>query len=369
MEKTKTKAKAKTETSGVFFNPRMDFNRSFSALALRAARSLEAIPKNPVIADVFCAGGARGTAYAQALENKQKSLVFVDANPQAIKQAKANAKKAKVKHAVFACDEANKFLANHQHYFDWVDLDPFGTPASFLENALRAIHATHGGGVVSVTATDLASSAGRYPAPCVRNYGAQPLYCEFSHEAALRITLGALARAAARLERGLEPLASWYEEHYVKIIARVREGASKADATLDETGFINYCAKCGNRESAVVPKEKCGFCGKKQVWGGPLWLGKISGDAFLEKMAALAGSEKEKSFAELLLEENDAAFPPWFFDLHALGSKLKVNSPNKQSLIDKLKKKGFRAARTHYSGVAIKTNAGYADLRRLLQNV
>ncbi len=343
----------------------MDFNRAFSALALRAARSLDVIPKNPVIADVFCAGGSRGISYAAALENRQKEIVFVDASQQAIRQAKANARKAKVKRAIFACDEANAFLATHSHSFDWVDLDPFGTPAPFLENALRAIH---GNGVLSVTATDLASSAGRYPAPCVRNYAAKPIYCEFSHEAALRITLGAIARAAARFELGVEPLAAWYEEHYVKIIARVSEGAQKADASLGEIGFINYCAKCGERWKSAQPACVCKR-GKKPDFAGPLWLGKISDDEFLKKMAALAGNEKEKNFAALLLEENDASFPPGFFDLHELGSKLKVNSPNKQSLIDKLKKKGFRAARTHYSGTAIKTNARYADLRRLLQNV
>ncbi len=350
----------------------MNFNRSFSALALRAALGVGTIPKKPVIADVFSAGGARGIAYAEAIGNAQKEIVFVDANPQAIKQAKANSRKSKVKRGKFACDEANAFLATHAHSFDWVDLDPFGTPAPFLENALRAIHAVHDGGVISVTATDLASSAGRYPAPCVRNYSAKPLYCEFSHEAALRLTLGALARSAARLELGIEPLASWYEEHYVKIIARVSEGAAKADNALKSVGFVNYCAACGNREASEVPKEKCGFCGKSgktAVWSGPLWLGGISDDSFLTKMVELAENEKEKSFASLLLEENDSAFPPWFFDLHELGSKLKVNSPNKLALIEKLKKKGFRAARTHYAGAAIKTNAGYEDLRRLLQNV
>ncbi len=353
--------------SSVFFNPRMDFNRAFSSLALRAALALGAIPKNPVIADVFCAGGARGIAYAAALDNAQKQIVFVDASPQAIKQAKANARKAKIKKAVLACDEANAFLASHAHEFDWVDLDPFGTPAPFLENALRALHATRNGGIISVTATDLASSAGRYPAPCERNYGARPLYCEFSHETALRITLGAIARSAARLDAGTEPLAAWYEEHYVKIIARITEGTSKADASLREIGFINYCPACGNRESAAIPKEECAACGKKQVWGGPLWLGLTSDDAFLKKMAALTGDEKEKKFAELLIEENESALPPWFFDLHELGSKLKTNSPNKLTLIEKLRKKGFRATRTHYAGTAVKTNASYADLRRLLR--
>jgi tRNA (guanine26-N2/guanine27-N2)-dimethyltransferase len=366
-KKRKRKAATSRETrkraQTVFFNPRMDFNRSFSALALRAARSLEIIPTKPVIADVFSAGGARGVGYAKALKNNQKKIVFIDASPAAIRQAKANARKAKVKKAVSACDEANKFLATHAHAFDWVDLDPFGTPAPFLENAVRAIHKS---GVVSVTATDLASSAGRYPQPCLRNYSAKPLYCEFSHEAALRITLGAIARTAARLELGLAPLASWYEEHYVKIIARVLPSASKADDALKQTGFANYCTKCGERTQSATPSQKCS-CGAKTDYAGPLWLGETSDASFLRKMAALAENEKEKSFAALLLEENDEAFPPWFFDLHALGSKLRVNSPNKLALIEKLRKKGFRAARTHYSGTAVKTDAGYADLKRLLE--
>jgi tRNA (guanine26-N2/guanine27-N2)-dimethyltransferase len=351
------------EKSGVFFNPRMNFNRAFSSLALQASRALKIIPTAPAIADVFSAGGARGIEYANAIGNKQKTLVFVDASPQAIREAKLNAKKAKVKKAEFICDEANKFLANHQHYFDWVDLDPFGTPAPFLENAVRAIHDS---GVISVTATDLASSAGRFPAPCIRNYAAKPIYCEFSHEAALRVTLGAIARTAARLELGVEPLVSWYEEHYVKIIARVLPGAMRADASLAKLGFVNYCAACGERWESEQPACSC-KCGSRIDFAGPLWLGETSDAAFLKKIESLAENEKEKSFASLLLEENNAAFPPWFFDLHALASKLKVNSPNKLALIEKLRKKGFRAARTHYSGTAVKTNASYADLKKILQ--
>ncbi|MEM0475490.1 MAG: tRNA (guanine(10)-N(2))-dimethyltransferase [Candidatus Norongarragalinales archaeon] len=350
------------KSNAVFFNPRMNFNRSFSALALRTALALEILPKKPVVADVFCAGGARGIAYAAATGNAQREIVFVDASPQAIREAKLNAKKAGIKRVKFACDEANAFLAKHAHKFNWVDLDPFGTPAPFLENALRAVRY---GGVVSVTATDLASSAGRYPAPCLRNYAAHPLYCEFSHETALRIILGALARTAARLELGVEPLACWYQEHYVKIIARVREGARKADESLHELGFVNYCPACRHREESGIPKEKCGVCFERNDFAGPLWLSETNDATFLEKMVALAENEKEKNFASLLAEEKN--FPPWFFDLHSLASKLRVDSPNKLTLIEKLKTKGFRASRTHYSGTAIKTNASYAQLKKILQ--
>ena len=56
-----------------------------------------------------------------------------------------------------------------QEYYDYVDLDPFGTPVEFIPAALQALKRN---GILAITATDTAPLAGTQAKKCVRRYGA-----------------------------------------------------------------------------------------------------------------------------------------------------------------------------------------------------
>lgn len=76
-----------------------------------------------------------------------------------------------------------------------VDLDPYGTPSAFLDTAVQAVT---DGGILLVTATDMANLCGNNSTACFSNYGAYPVHRPYCHEMALRILLGCIEVHANR---------------------------------------------------------------------------------------------------------------------------------------------------------------------------
>ena len=81
-------------------------------------------------------------------------------------------------------------------------LDPFGCLTNFLDAAFRNVF---NGGVIVVSATDIASLYGTCPAPALRNYGARIVRTDFFKEMAARVVVSALARCVTSLVCLLPP--------------------------------------------------------------------------------------------------------------------------------------------------------------------
>ncbi len=79
--------------------------------------------------------------------------------------------------------------------YDVVDLDPYGTPAQLLDSAVQSVA---DGGLLLVTATDMANLCGNNSVACFSHYGAYPLHRPYCHEQALRILLASLETTAAK---------------------------------------------------------------------------------------------------------------------------------------------------------------------------
>ncbi|MBI5226568.1 tRNA (guanine(10)-N(2))-dimethyltransferase [Candidatus Micrarchaeota archaeon] len=344
--------------ASVFYNPRMALNRTLSALALSA---LSTRLKKRMVLDGFCASGIRGIRYA--LESGLTDVTFLDLNPDAIALAKKNAKLNKLEKITkpeFVAESFDRF-ATSGRCFDVVELDPFGTPAPFVANALRLLPRF---GVLSVTATDLATLCGSKNRPAKRRYDARPLYVEYGHELALRILAGFVVRQAAMQDIGAKPVFSYYQDHYAKCLFWARRGAQAADGALEKIGFISHCTHCGHR--VVGQLEKC-VCGKSVQWVGPLWLGDVQDESVLAAMKTTVAATKgddAKLQAILDLLSGESGLPPYHFDLHKVGRG--SVSPKMDAVLAQLKKAGFKAARTHYNPTAVKTDATLANLKRII---
>ncbi len=341
----------------VFFNPHMRFNRSISSLALSVSLSLLQT-KKAVVVDGLCALGARGIRYAK--ENKGiETVFFVDANQDAIPLLKKNIKENSLqKRAVVACNDLNRFLANSKDYYDFIEIDPFGSPVFFLENALRRLKKK---AVLSVTATDLANLSGAHMVPCMKNYDAKPLANYFQHETALRILIGRVARTGLVFDVACTPLFSFYHRHYVKAFFLCEKSAMKADEMLQHMGFLLHCPSCFHRFVDRRQKESCPECGHALEYAGPLWTSPLNDSSFLQNMVKANNKRKGeggKDIAKLLgLLQEENALPAAFFDVHALSKKLKVSVKGMEEIMRKLEKKGFRVSRTHFAPTALKTDA------------
>lgn len=70
-------------------------------------------------------------------------------------------------------------LSFENNYVEVIDLDPYGCPTRFLDSAINCIR---NGGLLMVTCTDMAVTAGNTPETCFVKYGAVSLRSSACHE-------------------------------------------------------------------------------------------------------------------------------------------------------------------------------------------
>lgn len=350
----------KFSAPGIFYNPAMRFCRSMSSLAVGAIGNTKK-GKLDVI-DAFCASGIRGIRYAK--ENKNvKHVTFIDIEQKAITLAKKNAKANNLNKKIkkFDAKKGNISKLAFQFVADFLEIDPFGTPAPYLVDAFRYFNPKKEA-YLSVTATDTAVLCGGITAACMKNYHSKPLNNEFTHETGLRILIKRIAEVASEFNMGITPLVSFSDRHYLKTILHVKRGADGAYDCLKKLGYVSFCHKCGFRTHSQFPQERCARCKEKNEYAGPLWLGELHEKEFLKKMKKLNGerdyADREGLGRMLSLMEGELGMPPYYYDVHAL-AKLKKTSdvPKLEYLIAALKSRGYKAYRTHFSPVSIKTDA------------
>ncbi|HEX2021761.1 MAG TPA: tRNA (guanine(10)-N(2))-dimethyltransferase, partial [Candidatus Thermoplasmatota archaeon] len=283
------------ETAAVFYNPAMALNRDLSSLLVQAL----AQPGWHAL-DGLAASGVRGIRYALESDGAVQPE-WNDWNPVAAKLIGENARLNGLEPRVTSRNLAGLL---HERVWHVVDVDPFGSPAPFLDAATRAVR---DGGLLGITATDATALAGVFPKPCLRRYGAAPLHGELGHEVALRILAGAAARAAARHDLALRPVLAHATDHYYRVALRCARGASRADDALAEVGRLWLCPACGARGFGEA--RACAECGAPPRLAGPLWTGALCDAAALGAMleraprAWLARPQEAWDLLQLLADE------------------------------------------------------------------
>ncbi|MCW4012553.1 MAG: methyltransferase domain-containing protein, partial [Candidatus Bathyarchaeota archaeon] len=207
----------------VFYNPVMKTNRDTAVLMLRVYQKIKDQPVT--VCEPMTGSGVRGIRLL--LETHEiENMVLGDLSPSALRLARENAQLNNLVDNVNLRQlDANLLLSLHSYprgRFDYVDIDPYGTPAPFID---QAIAATKNRGIIALTATDMAPLCGVNKRACLRKYGGMPLNGEFCHETALRLMTGAMVRQAAIYEYAATPLFSYYADHYIRAYYRIRKGA------------------------------------------------------------------------------------------------------------------------------------------------
>lgn len=70
-------------------------------------------------------------------------------------------------------------MAAHPNEYNVIDLDPYGTAAPFIHNAVSSIS---DGGLLCITSTDMRSLSGQQPETCWSNYGSMTIKGKYCHE-------------------------------------------------------------------------------------------------------------------------------------------------------------------------------------------
>lgn len=268
--------------------------------------------------------------------------------------------------------DANLFHAEHSSpgtRFDMLDIDPFGTPVRFLDTGVRAVK--HGG-LISITATDTANLFGVHKRAAKILYGVNVFKTGFMREMGIRVLLKTLAEAAARSERGVEPIVSVASRHYVKIIARVLKGRKHAFQTVSKIGFLRVRRANGIYEPmGPVDLPETGI-GDSCILLGPLYLGEVFSRSWVEKIAVETVEknwmdEKISKIANSLLLDDQKTLGG--VDLVGLASSLRISPPSIRTVIEKLLEKGFQACRSGFDANCIRTDAGLNDLVKIVKSL
>ncbi|MEQ2206893.1 hypothetical protein XENOCAPTIV_004267 [Xenoophorus captivus] len=94
-----------------------------------------------------------------------------------------NAECNRVSHLLQAsCKDASMLMyemRGKKERYDVIDLDPYGSPAAFLDAAVQAISE---GGLLCVTCTDMAVMAGNSGETCYSKYGSVSIKAKYCHE-------------------------------------------------------------------------------------------------------------------------------------------------------------------------------------------
>jgi tRNA (guanine26-N2/guanine27-N2)-dimethyltransferase len=334
-------------TAAIFFNRRMELNRDATVLF---SSCVEPTPKDYL--DAMGATGVRGLRVAH--ECGIPSTIN-DRDPGAIDLIEKNIAYTGSPIELVRRD-ARALLSERR--FDAVDLDPFGTPAPFVDAGVRGARR-----YLFVTATDTAPLCGAHLKAGMRRYFAIPKNTEYHAEVGLRILLGFVAREAIKYDRGVEPIFCFAREHFFRLHIRLVGGARAADRTLARIGFVLQCRTCPYREesSGMIPeKNACPHCGEPLEPIGPLWLGSVNDRPLLVRMQERLecmelGTKKELAkLLETCTVELDTSS---HYDYHVFAKWLKVSPPDITRVIERLISQGYPATRTQYSGYGIKTEA------------
>ncbi|GGL28428.1 tRNA (guanine(10)-N(2))-dimethyltransferase [Halarchaeum grantii] len=342
----------------VFFNPEQELNRDLTVAALRAYRERE--PRAETYLDAMAASGIRGVRAA----NDGWTATLVDRDPDAVALAEANLARndceGDVRH-----DDANAVLWDPQRAFDVVDLDPFGTPAPFLDAAFANTR-----DLVCVTATDTAPLCGAHLKSGIRKYQTVPRNTEYHAEVGVRVLLSAMARSAARFDVGITPVLTHATRHYVRTYVDLTHAASAANDAVDALGHVHHCPECLWRTHEYGLRadrpDACPNCdGTNLLTAGPLWLEATREDAFLERVRGqLSDDMATKETADgLLTDLREELDTPTHYDQHKLYGRWGEPAVGMDEFLGALRDAGHAASRTHYGGTTFKTDADVAEIR------
>ena len=350
----------------VFYNPLMKGNRDLAIAFLRKLRSDSG--KGVLFGEPLTGTGVRGIR--AVLEAGVEHAWINDLSKAATRVAEGNVRRNGVEERVTVEQlDANVFNLIHGSDFDYIDLDPFGSPSPFFESTMRALR---DGGIVAVTATDAATLCGVYPEKATARYGGRSIKTVFPKEFAVRLLIYGIVGAAARTEAGAWPLLSHVSGHYVRVYCRLRRGNREASRAIGQTGHVLYCRRCFNREglsrkAREMPEIACPICGGRRELAGPIWLGQHSDRPWVRSIIEAGEGLLERKAMEMLrklsLEDTEilGSYP-----IPKISQYCHKSPPSRRRLLEGLRAVGIEAYESAFEGNAIKTAADINQILKLL---
>jgi len=393
------KAQILVKNKSVFYNPVQEFNRDLSIAVLStfitdrwneilqkniqskendensmldAARINVESQQGITILEALSATGLRSIRYAKEVEGIRQ-IVANDISATAVDSIRENILHNGVENLVTPYHEDATLLMyqRRRDCFNAIDLDPYGSPSKYLDGAVQCIS---DGGILLVTATDMAILAGNFPEACRCKYGSISIKSKCCHEIALRILLYSIMSHAERYGRYIIPLLSVSADFYIRVFVRVFTSPKKCKENSSKIGMLYQCVGCesiiqqplmmkvsDNYKLSNTPIDRlCKHCQHAQHMGGPIWLGSLHEHGFVSRLLCnlssmkLGTSKRIKGILTMIDEELDV---PLYYNLDRLMSIVKCHVPSMLIFRSALLNAGYKVSYSHANKLSIKTNA------------
>ncbi|XP_053990664.1 tRNA (guanine(26)-N(2))-dimethyltransferase-like isoform X1 [Hylaeus volcanicus] len=423
--------------NSVFYNPAQVVNRDLSLLVLKTfantlSEEISALPDNVkekllkrecqklLIVEPLAATGLRSIRYALELREHIKYIVAGDLDPAAVQCIE----KSRIDHSIDSmlftsvCSDANNLLhlskifgvkgslnvlqmmdIKNSKYrsltnqtenascliketFNVIDLDPYGSVASFIDAAVVAIEDS---GLLCLTSTDMPILCGNNPEVSFYKYGGTALKAPYMHEMSLRLLINAIAEAAARHQRIVEPILCCSIDFYIRCFVRIRTSPFQCKYNASKSSLVYQCASCPaftinsmgtfaqakNNIKFKVPQLQgvtsvCDQCdGTKIYVGGPFYSGPLYNKDFIQRciknindptiLPTLTMRPKILGILTAISEEIEQ--PPLHYDLPYLMSSIKTELMKLSDFKSTIRHLGYNVSHFHRCPQSIKTNA------------
>ena len=311
------KDKGPGKAKGVFYNPAMRLSRD---LHVAFAKQFDF---SGIMLDGLAASGIRGIRLnLEAGVN----IEFCDSSRMATETIAWNLEMNGIKSKIY--NERVEDLLQDRKY-DWIDIDPFGTPAPYLEAALKGLN---DGGILGVAATDTAVLCGAKPSICKKRYGSVSMRRVAAKEVGVRILLSRIHNIASGMDKGIEPLLCYSEGHHLRVFVRLGERN-------------DVIRKWITKDMRIVDREE-------KDAGGPLWVRKIiKAELIPESQDGVLGR-----LLETLREEANG--PPGLHDINNIAKAAGIGqTPQRIKIVESIRKLGSFASSSVFSPLGIKTDA------------
>ena len=333
-----------------FYNSSMELNRDVSIAFVQWFTNN--YKKKLQLLDGLSASGIRGIRFAKEVEGNF-NVTLNDINEKSYSLMLKNMEQNKIKNIIAKNKNLNVLLSEEN--FDYIDIDPFGSPIYFFDSAIRSIKKN---GIIAITATDVATLCGVHPKVCLRRYGAKSYHSDMMREIGLRILIGSMCKTAAMYDKGINPILSYYHDHYYRTYIQIKKGKTNANNSINNFKMI------GSNEIDLTSTTNDKI--------GPLWMGKLQDLKVIREIRTFMDHKKfntKKEIYKLLryLEE-EADSPPFFYNTDFLASFYKVSVPKVNDVILNLKKKGYVATITHFGFSSFKTNAPFEEIKQVFKD-
>ncbi|XP_041640287.1 tRNA (guanine(26)-N(2))-dimethyltransferase [Cheilinus undulatus] len=335
----------------------------------------------------LAASGLRSVRFALEVPGLH-SVTANDFSTKAAALIARNAEHNGVSHLLQAsCKDASMLMyemRGKKERYDVIDLDPYGSPSSFLDAAVQAVSE---GGLLCITCTDMAVMAGNSGETCYSKYGSVSIKAKYCHEMALRIILHSLDQRAAVYQRYIQPLLSVSVDFYIRVFVRVFTGQVKVKNSASKQALVYNCVGCGTFHLQRMGTRRvngnhmkyspatgppvgpdCEHCGQRHQLGGPMWAEPIHDLAFVQKVLSavtanpsrFGTSKRIEGMLSMVTEELEDV--PLYYTVDNLSSTIHCSTPPLLQFRSAILHAGHRVSLSHACKSALKTDAPPAAL-------